>query len=876
MKKSVHPPRWAERLFQWYADRAAIEDLVGDLEELFHHEVQRRSRGYAQTRYVFRVISLMTSYALKKRRHRASFHAYSSTSFNFSMIRNYFLIATRNLLRHKMFTAINVFGLAVGMSISLLFIALLSFVNTYDTFHVNRDRIYRVLSSMEDNTFKGDFASAPEVTAQKLRDEVPGIQSVTRISNSLGGAVAYEKTEVPLSGLYVDENFLQVFTFPMTKGNPATAFRDPNTIVLTESAAEKLFGTVDPIGKLITMKDAGALVVTGVLKDVPKNSHMRFEMLSSYQTLERIRDRVPQTMAQWRDDANSYVYLQLPDEASRQRVESYLSALAPTLAVKEDNFSVRFELQAMNDIAPGRDLYRELGPDWGYTPIIIFGFLTLLILVPACSNYATIAISRSLKRMKEIGLRKAMGGMQRQIFAQFIMETVLVTVTALILSFFIFMMIRDEFTSTLVGGSSILDLEPTPLMVVYFVIFALLVGAFAGLVPAIYFARLNPVQALKTKPVSRRLSGLTLRKTLIAAQFTLSLGFIMTVVVVLSQYRYTMNFDFGFQQENILDVELSRAQPHLVKQEFSKLSSVNQVSLSSHVLGTQAVPSRWVKKVDTADSLEAYSMAVDPDFVENLELKLLAGHNFHHESVQRQIIVNEEFVKALRVAPSEAMGMSVQLDSTHEVQIIGVVRNFHFTTLSEPIRAFFLEYDPSQFRYANVRMSSADIINDISDMESTWKTLAGEEPFEAHFLRDEIEDAYSFYQSMVKICGFLGLMAITISCLGLLGMVVFTVENRLKEVGIRKVMGASASSVVVLLSRDFIKLMLIAIVIATPATYWLFENIYRGGGLYYVVSIGAGEIVISILIMLALGLTTIFSQTWRAAQTNPVDTLRHE
>jgi putative ABC transport system permease protein len=351
----------------------------------------------------------------------------------------------------------------------------------------------------------------------------------------------------------------------------------------------------------------------------------------------------------------------------------------------------------------------------------------------------------------------------------------------------------------------------------------------------------------------------------------------MSIVIVLNQYRHTMNYDFGFKKENVLDVELQGANPSIVKNEFSKLAPVQAISMSSHIVGTEHAGTDWVTDTHEKDSAEVFQIFIDENYLANLNLTLVAGSNFTGDSSSlKHVIVNEEFLRRFKLAgPSEALNQTFILSDGSDVIVKGVVKDFHYLDLRAPIQSFFFRYDPTQWKYANVAISSTNIFADVSALESSWKKIGNGMRFEAKFFSDEIADAYSFYFSMIKICGFLGALAITISCLGLLGMVVFTVENRTKEVGIRKVMGATSAGVTVLLSKDFLKLMAISIMIAVPLTYLFFEKLYLNMQ-YYRAQVGILDVVISVVILLFLGLVTILSQTLRAARTNPVDTLRYE
>lgn len=867
MKKEIKPPHLADRLFEKYCKNARIEDLHGDVEELFYRNLKTMPVVKAKLYYWRQIISLMFSYAVKRRKQQASAHAFASTTFNLGMIKNYFLIASRSLVKHRFFSIINIVGLAVGMSVCLLLISFFAFIGKYDEFHENKNNIYRIISITEDKSEKNEWSSAPPFLAQKLKNDYSGVDEVVRVSATLNTEVEIEDKKLPLRGFYVDDNFLKVFTFPLVKGNKELVLKRANTIVITERTSKRLFGNDEPMGRIIQINNID-FEVTGILENHPKNSHMQFEALASYQSLEGTF-----TYNNIEKFRNQYVYLQLSPTTDLVHLKEYFNKEA-TKVNKEEGFNISFDLQKLSDIAGGRSLSNSIGPEWDLPSLSGFIFIALLILLPASFNYANISIAQALKRMKEIGLRKMMGGLQKQIFLQFIIETIIISFLALGLAFYIFTVIRGEFLSMLVSGDAIsLDLEP--LTVLYFILFAMVVGAATGFVPAYYFSRLNPIQAMKKAPVHKA-SRFSFRKSLTVFQFALSIGFILSVVIVLNQYKKTINYDFGFQQANILDVQLQGVDPDLFRSEFSKLSSVSRISMSSHIMGIDEVGATYIRNTQHSDSLEVFQMFVDDQYLYNLNLPLIAGVNFTPNGVsKKKIIVNEIFLDKNGIEdPSVILGKVFILDD-QVVEVIGVVKNFHYKQLNEPIESFIFRYNDEKVQVANVNIASADILGTLTDMEELWKPLAGEKKFTAHFFEEEIENAYSHYFILVKICGFLGFLAITISCLGLLGMVVLTVESKTKEIGIRKVMGASISGMIVMLSKDFLILIVIASAIALPLTYLFFDKVYLRTQ-YYKIPIGATEIVLSFTIILTFGLITILSQTWRAAQANPVDTLRSE
>lgn len=879
------PPRFAENLLRWYSQRnaaygrgAQIDDLQGDIEELFHEDVKCFSVARANRNYWRRVISLLFSYTLTKRRRDAAYHHFSHRQFTPGMFKNYFKTAVRNLAKNKFFATVNVFGLAVGMTLSLLFVAMMVFEFQFDNFHPNRANIYRVITHVQDRDRNPSYASAPIGTAPILKN-FSGVEKVVRIHNSLEHEVGYGDTKISLSGYFTDPEFLSVFNFPLLQGNPLTALSKPNTMVLTEDAAAKLFGDNNPVGELAHIDPFGEVMITGVLKNRPKNTHMVFEALVSFTTLTSYHGAsFAENEKNWNDFFNCYTYLQLSDKVAPTSIETFLNGIAQTKYTTND-FKAAFALQRLDKIVPAFiDLHNNIGSGWSYESMLLNGFLPLVILLAACSNYVSLAISQSLRRIREIGVRKVMGGQKKHIFMQFILESTIIMLLALTLSYFFFEIIRDDVLA-IAEETSIVDLNPSLGTYAGFIVFALLVGLFSGIIPALHFAKLSPVNALKGKELqTKRSSQFSIRKVVITMQFMLSLGFIMVVVIMVQQYRFSVNYDLGFRQEGILNVELQQADPQLVKNEFEKLSFARSISMSSHALGTGSVPELYVRQTENSDSIKANTLSVDENLIANLGLKLLRGKNFTDNAMenQRLIVINEVFANKLSPDdPYNAIDQVIILPGKREVKVAGIVQDFNYASLSAPIGNLLFEYEPRQFRYANIHLETTDIRQAFSEMEAAWKPVGKGDKFISAYLSDQIRDAYGFYFMMVKIWGFFGMLAITIACLGLLGTVVFTVKNRVKEVSIRKVMGASSESLVYLLSKDFIILMFIASIITVPTVKYVMEWVMLTAQ-YYNVAVGTMEIGVSLLIVFVLGMITILSQTLKAANTNPVDNLRVE
>jgi putative ABC transport system permease protein len=866
---SPRPPRLAQKVFGWIAGSAHVEDLLGDLDEWFYLNLETKSPTKAKVLYWKQVISLSFSYAMKKRKRDSKHGTYSSSSsISFDMLQNYIKIAFRNLYQYKYFSVLNAFGLAIGMSISLLVIALYSFVRTYDKFHTNKENIYTIISYQRNGVEESGFATAPAALAEKIDREFAAANQVVRITKDNSTEVKTTKENIPMRTYFTEPNFFSVFTFELLQGR-AASLKAPNQVILTESAAKKIFNEPQVVGKTIELANGKVLEVTGLMKDHPNNSHLTFEMLVSYSTLPQDSRGVTD---QWTDFHHQYIYVLLNKESSPHALQNYLNAVSDNTN-KQLTTKTTYETQHLEDIVMGPDLGMAIGTKWEASGFLFFGVFAALILLPACFNYTNISIARAMRRAKEIGLRKTMGGGRNQIFLQFITETVVITLISLIGSLLIFVLVRSEFQSMLVSGSA-LDLSLTWRMVAMFIGFALVTGIGAGLFPALYFAGLNPIQALKTK-INGKGSSFRVRKGLSIFQFALSFGFILSLVMFSKQYRYTLNFDFGFEKENIVDIELQDVSQEQIRTAYSQLSSVQAISMSSGLAGVNEMRT-YIYSAET-DSTEIAQMFIDHNYIPNFGLRLIAGKNFPDErSLQeRHMIVNEEFLQAHKIqTATDALGQTFMVDGL-ELEIIGVVKNFHYAPLTEPIRKFIFRSNPSKFAYANLKVAATDAYTMFSQMENVWKQLPTEKKFIGNYFEDELSDAYQTYQVLIKVVGFLGFLAITISLLGMLGMVVYTAETKTKEVGIRKVMGATIQSIALLLSKDYLKMMGWAMFISIPVTAFLLYKLLPGIQ-YYSVQLSVWDVLLSAAILLVLGLVTITSQTYKTAMINPATTLRSE
>jgi putative ABC transport system permease protein len=871
MKVFSRPPRLAQKILEYLAGSAAsVEDLIGDLDEGFYRNLQRKSYFKAALLYWAQTLSLCFSYAIKKRKRDSSYSAYATSTASFAMLRNYIKVAVRNIYQYRYFSILNAFGLAIGMSVSLLLLAVVSYVRTYDDFHVNAKDIYTVVSHRHTGAEENNYATAPAILADKLTSEFTGAKAVVRIALDNSLEVKNTRENIPVRSYFVEPEFLSAFSFHLLEGN-AASLNSPDKIILTEAASVRLFGDEKRVvGKTLEMTTGKTFEVAGVMRDIPRNSHMTFEMLVSYSSIPTDQRTATE---QWTNYRNHYIYVWLDESTQPERLQDYLNTTAAKtfaqLPVK-----VTYSTEALLDIAMGPDRQQAIGPKWEMSGFLFFGVFAALILLPACFNYINMSIARTMQRSKEIGLRKTMGGTWREVVLQFITETVVITLLSSAGSLLIFLLIRGEFQPMLVAGSSSLDFSLTWQMLTMFVLFAIATGVLTGLFPALHFARLNPIQALKNKINTRGGSSLRLRTVLTVFQFALSFGFILFLTMFARQYRYSMNFDFGFEKKNIIDVPLQDVGQNQFTATFATLGAIQSISMSSGLLGVSESHT-WINAAN--DSTEIAQLFIDHQYLDNLGLKLVAGSNFTQSPGQeeRAMIINETFLKTHGIkTPHDALGRVYAVEG-RDLEVIGVVKDFHYAPLTEPIRQFMFRQNPARYTYANLRVSTHDAYALFTQLEDAWKRLPTQKKFEGRYLNDEVQEAYQTYKVLIKIIGFLGILAITISLLGMLGMVVYTTETKTKEMSIRKVMGAQVASIMMLLSKDYLKMMACAIFIAIPITTIMLNKLLPAVQ-YYSIDLSWWDVAGSALVLIALGLLTIASQIYKVATANPATILRSE
>lgn len=788
--------------------------------------------------------------------------------------------------RYKLFTMVNVASLALSMSVAMLLIAMIFSLLKFDQFHANKDRIYRVLSEVNDPSRSTDMkATAPFPLAERLQT-VSSVENTVRIRKGLSDAVVQGNSEVLLSGYFTDPSFTTVFSFPFLAGNPDRCLVEPFSIVLTQTAAMKLFNTVDVLGKTVSFRQLGTYTITGVMTDVPRHSHLLFEALVSFSTVP-ILEAQPDTNGQsgvlyettnhWDRFYSSYVYVLLKPGANPSDLTETLDAFQHEAYPHADAIRADFSLQPLLSIVPGPDLSAEIGTKMIYLTLVILGAIALLILVAACFNYANLSIARALQRAKEVGLRKLSGATTRQIILQFTLESVAIALVSLIIALTVYDAIVPHVMENSPRAHELFDLRISPALFTAFLLFAVVTGFLAGIVPAVAIARLKTVESLKQLKNIRLMGRSGIRGALVVFQFTISLFLFTALVIINSQYRYALNKDLGFDKNNVLVVPLQGRDAGITSNLISQLPDVTSVDASSDIPGTASVRSELIVYHDGLDSLVVAAMAVSAGFVNNFEFDLVAGRLFDETEggPADDVVVNEQFVALLDDSLAHNLLDKSFNWNGNDMRIVGVVKDFHYTQLENSIEPFFFVNDPSQFRFLHVKIQSANIQETRNQINQLWNQQGSERAFEGKFLNDHLEETYQFYMRLMRVFGYIGLVAMAIALLGLMGMVAYSTERRTKEIGIRKVLGARVSHLLLLLSRSFTFMLLLAAGLALPAAYFLFDLVVLNVGAYRI-EIGWLEMSIGLSVLLVCGFAVVLTQCLRVSLANPVKALRDD
>ena len=806
--------------------------------------------------------------------------------WRFTMFKNHLKIAYRNFIRHKLYSFINVFGLATGLSICMIISLWVLRELSYDRFHENAHRIYRV----ERELFRDNLYSRWPITSgtykQALIDDYPEIVNAVRVWRR-EFAIKDHKNFVHRQEMFaVDNSVFEMFDFHLEEGDKKTALKEPMTVVLTRENAVKYFGKGDAVGKSLSFEWQEELIdfeVTGILEEVPENSHIHFDMLIAIASYKE------EPFDNWRGNY-LYTYVLVAENTQKQDLEEKLKAFV-TQRLEPHYGDLLLQDRSIHEVLkmhlfPIRDIHLHPSANWEVEPggnilsVYIFSCIAVLILIIACMNFVNLSTARASKRAKEVSLRKTVGAEKHQLRVQFIQESVLMAFVSLVLALVMSSLFIQAYNGIFSENLSLsLLLQLKNLIILVGATFA--VGVLAGLYPAFYLTRFEPVEVMKGGPLSG--SGKSVfRRNMVIVQFSISIILIIGLFTLYKQMKYIQTRSLGFDKENVVILPVRSQQIALnyeaFRNEVLQHPKIISASASSEVPADTHYSNSYYKRLDSDEPISLYLFFSDYDYVETYQMEVVAGRAFSRDfstDTERTIILNESAAKRFGWTPEEAVGKKLEGPySESAAQVIGVVRNFNYKSLRREVEPMTILLDPEYIRAISIRIAPGDIERTLTVIQEKWQKAFPGEQFEYSFLDNRINRLYASEKKLQKIFVIFSSLSILVACLGLLGLVSFTAELMTKEIGIRKVLGASTGSVILLLSKEFIKWIILANIVAWPLAWfmmnkWLQNFAYRANIGWFVFAL-AGFVTVSIAIF------TFIFQTVRTACAKPVNSLRYE
>jgi len=793
------------------------------------------------------------------------------------MLRNYFKIAFRNLWRHRVFSLINILGLTVGMTACFLIFLYVRFELSYDKFHIKGDRIYRIVCDIKTPTETMHPGGPSWAVGPHLMGGFPEVEATVRTTDDellvRKGNVKYQE----MNSLWADSSFFEVFSFKLIKGNPHTALNEPLNIVFSESAVKKYFGNKDPIGQTVLLTGDGFTAkITGVMKDIPENSMIKADMIVSMNTLTRKLN--PNLDNQWGNYGNRTYVLLKPGAnalAFEKRIPAFLEKMNGT-EMKQLNMYPTLMLEKFPEAYLHSD--RNDSNSGSIKNVYIFSIVAVFILLIACFNFVNLTTARSAERAKEVGIRKVVGAGRQQLTRQFIGESVLLCMIAFALTLGAAALLLPSFN--LLAGKSLSKgiFDDVGFIGILFLA-SIGIGLLAGVYPALVLSSFKPVTVLKGS-FATGTKGILLRKGLVVSQFTISIALIISTIIVFLQMNFMRNHDLGFSKDQMMVIN-SNGDP--ARDAFINavrgLPNVKAVTMSSSVPGGGNMGAysqiQNVKGVMQIANLDLYF--VDFEYLTQYNVKMAAGRTFSRSfmtDTTQAMILNEAAVKMFGYrSPQEAVGRDFD-QWGRKGKIIGVMKDFHFKSLQEQIKPLSMRIEPNGCGLVSIKLSTNNLTSTISAIENKWNTLIPARPFSYFFLDEYFDKQYKSEQRFGKLFLNFAVLAIIISCLGLLGLASYSTMQRTREIGIRKVLGATVPNIVNLLSKDFLKLVGVAIIIASPIAWfamhkWLQDFAYRIPISWWIFALAAVAATI-------IAIVTVSFQAIKAAVSNPVLSLRAE
>jgi len=789
------------------------------------------------------------------------------------MFKNYIKTAFGNLFRNRFYALINIIGLSVGLAVSLLIMFYINYELSFDQFHQKKEQIYRLATINEQPNETTRHSITMPVMGPDIAREFPEIKHFVRFWNPEEGFFTFDERNYFASNVtYSDSALFDVFSFDLIKGNPKQALDEPFRIVLTQSLANKIFGNTNAIGKVLSYNKENQFTVTGIIEDFPGNSHLQFSAIISFSTLHQT---IPEYHFNWNGGWNYYTYFLLEKNTSRDELEGKMLDYFYEKINKryeQSGWKVNPFLQPLNDIYLHSDTMYDLPVKGNLKSIYIFSVIALLILILAGINFTNLTTALSLKRIKEVGVRKVAGASNLKIRTQFLSEAIFITFFAFIIAIIIIEILLPQFNNLMgkhievYNYSNLPVILLTPLMVI-------IIGILSGSYPAFYISRLG-IQTIVKGKVNNNPRRTSLSNVLTVVQFFISIGLIISSIIIYQQLNYIQKRDPGYNSQNLMILPLQGAeslkQQELLKAQLEKLPFAKEVALGSDYPGNGITSDGYFPE-GSDKPMMFHTLYVDENYIPAMEFELIEGRNFNPDMAtdQQSCVINETLVDV--AGWENAIGKTIERNDVN-YKVIGVVKDFNFSNVYQPIEPLIF----TQQNYSDnilIRFRNSDYTN-ISKIKEIWESSTGNEPFDYLFLDDQYKEIYKSEIQFGRLVLALTILAILIASLGILGLTTLSTELRTKEIGIRKVMGAKTTTILRLLVFQYSKWVLIANILAWPVAYYLLKNWLQQ--FVYRTDITLFTFIISGLIAYIIAITTISYRALRVSNINPVNTLRYE
>ncbi|WP_192349870.1 ABC transporter permease [Algoriphagus sp. Y33] len=872
-KEQISPPGLFLSFFRWFCQPRLLDYIEGDLLEVYDRRYKEFGKRKADWKFIVDVVLLFRPGIIKSRK------GYQKFNTN-GMYKSYFKIGWRTIIRNKEYALINIAGLALSITCCILIFALVKHHTGFDDFHQNKDRIYRIVTEQHRETVS--FVNAvPSPLGEVFRENHTYGEKVARVFNETDALITFErggelvKIKEPEGIAFTEPTFFEIFNFPLSQGDITTALNDPNTAIITERMARKYFGTQNPIGQVISYNNKIPFTITGILKDLPVTTDIKTELFVSYPTLKDFNPWLASENAWGGISSGMYCYTLLQPHVTPMQVEEALQPYVKQFRPTSKNVH-HYKLQPLSDI----HFNGKFGGAIEKSDLWILSAIGIFLLITACVNFVNLATAQALKRSKEVGVRKVLGSLRGQLFWQFLMETAIITSASIFLAvvaaYFLVPSVNSFFKTQIP-----LNFGADGVFLLFIAGLGILITVLAGCYPALILTGFKPVTALKGKLSMQQLGGFNTRRSLIVTQFAISQVLIIGLIVIMNQMRFSRQAELGFDKESLVMVKLggdSLNTMHTLKNEFLRLPGVEKVSLC---LAAPASSNDWGNSIRFESDTEEVNFRTnmklaDADYISTFDLELLAGRNILPSDTVREVIVNEALLHKLGIESyEEALGKMIYANGgSMKGPIVGVVRNFHDKSFHEEISAALIATGSNWYSNFAIKINSNTTIATLGEIEKLWQEHYPDQLFEYSFVDESIAQFYESEETILRGIQVFSFIAIFIGCLGLYGLVSFMVAQKTKEVGIRKVMGGGIRHIIWIFGQEFVRLIVIAFLIAAPLGWWFMNNWLQDFAFKIKLDVWTFAIAVGCSFLIAA--LSVGYQVVRAAVINPAVSLKTE